>query len=215
MDAKKTTMFIGIMALAGVCGAATAQDAGLKGTWQVTARATTVAPDASGAIVTAAGADSGLDVAVSDSTVPTLGFTYFVTDHVAVEAILGTSKHTIKAVGTGTNVEVHETWVLPPVITAQYHFNTGGKVSPYLGAGINYMSWYGGKDLNGFKVRLKSSLGTAVQAGANVKLKDNLVLNIDYKKVFYSTDAKINSGALSSDVTLDPSVVSIGLGYRF
>ncbi|WP_031236314.1 OmpW/AlkL family protein [Asticcacaulis sp. AC460] len=215
MDAAKTTIFIGVMTLAGFGGAAMAQDTGLKGTWQVTARLTTVAPDESGAIVTAAGADSGLDVAVNDSTVPTLGFTYFVTDHVAVEAILGTSKHTIKAVGTGTDVAVHETWVLPPVVTAQYHFNTGGKVSPYVGAGINYMNWYGGKDLNGFKVRLKNSVGTAIQAGANVRLKENLVLNIDYKKVFYGTDARINNGALKSEVTLDPSVISVGLGYRF
>jgi outer membrane protein len=104
---------------------------------------------------------------------------------------------------------------LPPVVTAHYHLITAGKVSPYVGAGVNYMNWYSGKDLNGFKVRLKNSLGTALQVGANVKLKKNLVLNIDYKKVFYATDATINNGALVSDVTLDPSVVSVGLGYRF
>ncbi|WP_303828415.1 OmpW/AlkL family protein [Asticcacaulis taihuensis] len=186
-----------------------------KGTFIVAARVTTVAPDESGDIKTAAGVDSGLNVDVNNSTVPTLGFTYFFTDHVAVEGILGTSKHQIKAVGPSTDVEVHETWVLPPVVTLQYHFNPAGKVSPYVGAGVNYMDWYGGKDQNGFKVRLKSGAGTALQAGVDVALQGPWSLNLDVKKVFYKTDAKINDGALVSKVKLDPVVASVGIAYRF
>jgi outer membrane protein len=105
--------------------------------------------------------------------------------------------------------------VLPPVVTLQYHFNPAGKVSPYVGAGVNYMDWYGGKDQNGYKVRLKSGAGTALQAGVDVALKGPWALNLDVKKVFYSTDAKINNGALVSKVTLDPVVASVGIAYRF
>lgn len=211
----KTTIFLWLIAITAAGASHAADGPGLKGHWQVTARATTVAPSESGKILTAAGADSGLKVDVNNDTVPTMGFTYFFTDHLAVEAILGTSQHTIKAVGPGTDVVVHKTWVLPPVITAQYHFNSGGKVSPYIGAGVNYMDWFGGKDANGFTVKLKSGAGTALQAGTNVQLKGNWVLNLDYKKVFYKTDASINGGALKSKVTLNPSVASIGIGYRF
>ncbi|MFT4075154.1 MAG: OmpW family outer membrane protein [Asticcacaulis sp.] len=208
---------VGALALVAAAGVTHAADytPKQKGTFIVAARVTTVAPDESGDIKTAAGADSGLDVDVNNSTVPTLGFSYFFTDHIAVEGILGTSKHQIKAVGPDTDVEVHETWVLPPVVTLQYHFNPAGKVSPYLGVGVNYMDWYGGKDQNGFKVRLKSGAGTALQAGVDIALKGPWSLNLDVKKVFYSTDAKINDGALVSKVTLDPLVASAGIAYRF
>lgn len=139
----KSTIFIWVIASASIAGAASADDFKPKqaGKWQVTARLTTVAPDEDGPILTSGNAVTGLAVAVNDDTVPTLGFTYFFTDHVAVEAILGTSKHDIRAQGGTTDVLVHETWVLPPVVTAQYHFNPKGKVSPYVGAGVNFMNW--------------------------------------------------------------------------
>jgi len=215
--AYKTTLFVWVMSAAAISATAMAQDFKPKqaGQWQVTARMTTVAPDEDGAILTSAGAATGLNVAVNDDTVPTLGFTYFFTDHIAVEAILGTSQHEIRAQGGTTDVAVHETWILPPVIAAQYHFNPKGRVSPYVGAGVNFMNWYNGKDKNGFTVALKNSGGTAIQAGVDVALKNNWVLNLDYKKVFYKTDARINGGALTSEVTLDPTVASVGLGYRF
>jgi outer membrane protein len=213
----KTTIFIWIITSAGIAGAAAANDFIPKqaGKWQVTARLTTVAPDEDGPILTSANAATGLAVAVSNDTVPTLGFTYFVTDHIAVEAILGTSKHEIRAQGGTTDVMVHETWVLPPVVTAQYHFAPNARVSPYVGAGVNFMNWYNGKDKNGFTVALKNSGGLALQAGVDVGLKGNWALNIDYKKVFYKTDARINGGALKSEVVLDPAVTSIGLACRF
>ena len=214
----KTMVILASFAALGLAGAAHAQDGFVPkhaGQFVIVGRATVVAPSEKGDIVTAAGVDSGLNVAVSNSTVPTLGFSYFFTDHIAVEGILGTSKHKISAVGPSTNVEVHDTWVLPPVVTLQYHFNPAGKVSPYVGAGVNFMDWYSGKDKNGFKVRLKNGAGTAVQAGVDVALKGHWALNVDYKKVFYKTDARINDGALKSKVKLDPAVTSIGLAYRF
>ncbi len=204
---------------AATAGAVHAADTGFvpkhAGLFAVTTRITSVAPAEKGDIVTSAGAASGLHVDVNNDTVPTLGFSYFFTDHVAVEAILGTSKHKIKAVGPSTDVEVHDTWVLPPVVALQYHFNPAGKVSPYVGAGLNFMDWYSGKDKNGFTVRLRNGGGTALQAGVDVALKGHWALNLDVKKVFYKTDATINGGALTSKVRLDPTVASVGLAYRF
>jgi len=177
-------------------------------------RLTSVAPSEKGDIVTAAGAATGLHVGVTNNTIPSLGFSYFLTDHVAVEAILGTSQHKISAVGP-TSTEVHKTMVLPPVVTLQYHFAPAAKISPYVGAGVNYMLWYSGKDENGFTVKLKNGAGAAVQAGVDVALKGHWALNLDVKKVFYKTTATINGGALRSSVKLNPTVASIGLAYRF
>lgn len=186
-----------------------------KGALLITARATQVSSDADDPIRTAAGAPSGLHVDVKSDVMPTLGFTYFLSDHVAVEAILGATQHDIRARGPATNVEVHKTWVLPPVVTLQYRPVTGKAFSPYVGAGVNAMVFFDGKNKNGFNVDLDNAVGYAIQAGFDAALKDNWTLNADVKKVFVKTDAKINGGALNSAVHLDPLVVSVGFGRRF
>lgn len=185
------------------------------GDWIVTGRVSNVSSDTDAAITTAAGASSGLNVAVGDSTMPTLGFTYFLTDNWAIEGILGTTRHEIRAQGGATDVAVHETWVLPPVVTVQYRPLTQGKFSPYVGAGINAMIFYGGDNRNGFEVELDNGIGYAAQVGADIGLTGPWSLNVDVKKVWFSTDASINDGALKSDVDLDPWVISIGVGRKF
>lgn len=186
-----------------------------KGTLIVTGRVTSVSSPASDGISTAAGVATGLKVDVRSDVMPTLGFTYFLTDHVSVEAILGATHHEIRAQGPATDVAVHDTWVIPPVVTLQYRPIVGGRVSPYVGAGVNGMVFFSGKDRNGFKVHLDNALGWALQAGVDVPFRSQWTLNADVKKVFVQTDAKINNGALKSSVNLDPWVVSLGVGRRF
>lgn len=203
-----------VAALAGGAQAQTATSIG-HGDWIVSARATGVLTDTSDDITTSAGAATGLKAKVGDDVMPTLGFTYFLTDHIAVEGILGATQHEVRAKGGATDVAVHETWVLPPVVTVQYHPQPGARISPYVGAGINYMLFFSGKDKNGFKVDIDSGLGYAAQAGANIQLRGPWLLNVDAKKVFFDTDATINNGALRTQVSLDPWVVSVGFARRF
>lgn len=186
-----------------------------KGDWIVTGRITDVSSGADDSIFTAAGADTGLNVDVGNSTMPTLGFTYFLTENISVEAILGATQHEIRAQGGATDVAVHETWVLPPVVTLQYRPAPEARVSPYVGAGINYMLFFDGKDQNGFTVDLEDGFGYALQAGADVALTGPWTLNVDVKKVWFDTEATINGGTLTSDVNLDPLVVSVGIGRKF
>lgn len=185
------------------------------GAWMVNLRVTDVISDEDAKIETAAGVDTGLKADVSDDIMPTLGITYFFTDHIAADLTLGTTKHTVKAQGLAGNPKVHETWVLPPVITVQYHFNPKGRLSPYVGAGVNYMLFYSGSDKNGFTVDLDDGFGLALQAGVDYALSGKYSLNADVKKIFFETDADINNGALKSKVDLNPWVVSLGAGYKF
>jgi len=200
-----------------IAGAASAEDFQGKhaGLFMLQTRITDVSPDAGSSIQTAGGAATGLKADVKSSVVPTVGLVYFLTDHIAGELILGTSKHDIKAAGGATDVKVHDTWVLPPVVALQYHFAPAAKVSPYVGAGLNYMLFYGGKDHNGFKVKLKDGVGYALQAGVDVATRDGWSVNLDVKKVYFNTRASINGGALTSKVNLDPWVLSAGVGYKF
>ena len=214
---KVTTYALAVGAALALAGTAQAQDFQVKekGLLMLNVRATAISPTADDAITTAAGGPTGLHVDVKDDYKPSLGLSYFLTDHVAVEVIATTSQHTIKAQGPGTDVTVHKTWVLPPVVSLQYHFAPTAKVSPYVGAGVNYMLFHSGKDQNGFKVKLDDGFGYALQAGVDVAVTGPWSANLDVKKVFFETDAKINGGALKSKVKLDPWVLSVGLGYKF
>ena len=216
MTTIRTMALAGAAALA-FAGAAQAQSFEPKAAGHVmlNVRATVVAPSGSDALTTLGGAATGLKAKVSDDVMPTIGVSYFFTDNIAVEVIAGTTKHTIRAVGGTTNVKVKETWVLPPVVSLQYHFSPQARFSPYVGAGVNYMIFYGGKDRNGFQFDVKDGWGAALQAGADYALTGPWSANVDVKKVFFDTRATDTATGLTSKVKLDPWVVSAGVGYRF
>jgi len=215
---KRGLMAASAAVLALAAGAAQAQSAfqpKAAGTWMINVRATDVAPDNSHPILTAAGAATGLNAHVDSDVMPTLGFTYFFTDNIAVEVIAGTTRHTIKAVGPGTDVVVREQWVLPPVVSLQYHPLPAARFSPYVGGGVNYMFYYAGSNRNGFTTDLKNGVGWSVQGGVDYAINGPWSLNVDVKKVFHKTNAVINGGALTSHVGLDPWVISAGFGRKF
>jgi len=214
----KTNLLIAA-ALAGVAaaGAAEAQAFQLKAKGDVVlnVRVTDIAPSGGDPITTLAGAATGLRAKADYDVMPTIGVTYFLTDHLAVEAIAGTTQHTVRAKGPETDLAVKETWVLPPIVTLQYHFAPKARVSPYVGAGVNYMLFYGGDDKNGFHLKIDDGFGAALQAGVDIATRDRWTVNLDAKKVFFETDAVDRTRGLKSKVTLNPWVLSAGVGYRF
>lgn len=219
----KTAIVLGTVCAVALLAAQTAAAAGTsnyvaegKGAFIVDLRASGVVPEANDPIVTAAGADTGLRAKVGDSFMPTLGLKYFFTDNLAVEAVLGVTEHDAFAVAPGgASTKVHSTWVLPPVVTLMYHPFPKARVSPYVGAGVNAMVYFSGADYNGFKVHLRDEFGYAFQVGADIPVTGRWLINLDAKKVFTNTEAKINDGAYYSHIGLSPWVVSMGLGYRF
>jgi outer membrane protein len=213
MSRLLTAVIAGLAGLA--AAAAQAQDTGRlgQGDLLLNLRFTDIAP--TGSDRTLSGAATGLHAKASYDVMPTVGLTYFLTDHVAVEAIAGTTKHTVRAAGPATAVKVKETWVLPPVVSLQYHFAPKAPVNPYVGAGVNYMLFYGGDDKNGFHFKVKDGFGAALQLGADVAAHDRWTVNIDVKKVFFDTTATDRVAGLRTKISLDPWVVSGGFGYRF
>jgi outer membrane protein len=216
-SARIAALAAGLTLAALAAAPASAQDwqVARKGDWIIAGRITDISSRADDAITTAAGASTGLEVDVGHDIMPTLGFTYFLTDNISVEAILGATRHEIRAQGGTTDVAVHETWVLPPIVTLQYRPAPEARVSPYVGAGLNYMLFFNGEDRNGFDVSLGDGLGYALQAGADVAISGPWSINLDAKKVWFNTDASINAGSLKSDVNLDPWVVSVGISRKF
>lgn len=219
-------------ALAGAAYAAPAAADGFNtnnaGHFTLTTRITDVASDANNAIKIASnGADTGLKVDVSNSVVPTVGIDYYFSNAVSAELILGSSFHSIKAKGkllgvTPVDAKVQSTWTLPPTLTAKYHFNPNGQINPYVGGGVGAILFFGGGGKNGFKVKLPANAGLVLQAGVDVATQGPWSVNVDVKKEFFNTKAKVPAANdplagvdLNSSVDLDPWIVSVGVGYKF
>ena len=152
-----------------------------------------------------------LKVDVKDDTIPEVDFTYMLTNNVGVELILGTSKHTLTAGGA----DIGSVKVLPPTVTAQYHFNPQGEFRPYVGAGVNYTRFYSLKDKSGLKLTVdKNSFGPALQVGMDTPLTKDIFLNFDVKKIWIKTKVKAG-GADAGTLEIDPLVTSVGIGTKF
>lgn len=160
----------------------------------------------------------GGDARTSNDYVPELDFTYFFSKNIAAELILATTKHRVYVDNsTGGNLDLGSVWVLPPVLTLQYHFNPDGQWSPYIGAGINYTMTYNAKaGPSVTDVKYSNELGFALQAGMDYAIDDKWSLNFDVKRVIVDTDIKANGGSVNAKGTaLDPWVVGFGVGYKF
>jgi len=186
------------------------------------ARAIVVAPtEESGGVKPAFPSDG---VSVTNSFAPEVDVTYFVTDHVGLELIAATTNHDVKGKGGLEPLgELVDTGVLPPTLTLQYHFTPKAKARPYVGVGVNYTHFYSEdasdrlEDAIGdTKVKLKDSVGYALQAGLDVDVGRNLFLNFDIKYIDLDTKATLTTGGLINrvKVSLDPIVAGVGIGIR-
>jgi outer membrane protein len=160
----------------------------------------------------------GGSATTSDDVVPELDISYFFTKNIAAELILATTRHSVDVKNSAAgNLDLGTVRLLPPVLTLQYHFMPDSAFRPYIGAGINYTIPFDavkGRSVN--SVRYSSEFGYAFQAGIDYYLDKNWALNFDVKKVFVSTDIKVNGGAVNAKNTaLDPWLIGLGFGYRF
>lgn len=165
-------------------------------------------------------------VSVDNSFMPEVDVTWMATDNIGFELIASTTKHTASGVTgtTGSIGELASTWVLPPTLTAQYHFNSKGAVRPYVGAGVNYTIFWNEKASDGLeaavgdtRVRMDDSFGWAAQAGVDIDLTRRVFLNLDVKYIDIDTDARLDTTAIGTQrvrIGLDPLVFGVGLGVR-
>ena len=188
--------------------------------WQVRVRGVgVVTPDQSAKIGIIGG-----DVQISDTFIPELDFTYFFTEHFAAELILGTAKHDVQAINTlAGDVNLGSVWLLPPTLTAQYHFYTSDQkvFKPYIGAGVNYTLFYNVKSGDVAGVEYDNALGYAAQVGFDLMLDDTFFINFDAKRLFLSTDVTVDASNLApglsipAEVDINPWLIGVGVGMKF
>jgi len=166
------------------------------------------------------GNDISGEATVDDAYVPELDLGYFLTDNIALELVLATTRHDVGAVDTPLgNADLGEVQLLPPTLTVQYHFLPQERASPYLGLGVNYTEFFDFEDDTGdaTSIDYDDSFGFALQAGLDYALSGNWSLNFDIKKIFLSTDVQttVAGNNITADVDIDPWIFGVGVGYRF
>jgi len=161
----------------------------------------------------------GGEVRATDSGSPLLDVTYFLLPRISVNLIAATTQHDVTAVNTALgNIRLGHIWVLPPTVTAQYHFIPNARFSPYVGFGINatFYYGYGGDRSPGInKLRLDTAVGPSFNAGFDYEITPNWLFNLDAKKVLMRPTLSVNSGAVTGRAELDPWVVGAAVRYRF
>ena len=177
-----------------------------KGDMLLRAGYTNVSPKSNNhAVVTV---DSGSSLGIS--------FAYMMTSNLSLE-VLGAYpfEHDIKLEGDGSKVA--STKHLPPTVSLQYHFMPTNPFKPYVGAGVNYTTFFSTKTtgaLEGTNLSLGDSWGLAGEIGADIMLNENWLLNLSARYIDIETKAKLNGDSLGT-VEIDPWVYSIFLGYKF
>lgn len=155
-----------------------------------------------------------------NSIVPELDLTYFATDNWGFELIAAVTPHEMGVINSSAgNVDLDDVWLLPPTLTAQYHFNPHGTYRPYAGAGLGYIWYFNESNGQVGDVEYDDGISYVLQAGMDIEINESWAFNIDVKKLFHNTDVtlKNNAGGVigTADVDLDPWIIGAGLAYRF
>ncbi|MDJ0751609.1 MAG: OmpW family outer membrane protein [Woeseiaceae bacterium] len=212
-----TKLFRILVVLAGLSMIALPAQAYEKGDWLVRVGGGMVDPKS----------DNSSIVSVDSGSSLIFNGTYFFTPNIGLEVLAALPfSHDIHD-PTGA-LKLAETKHLPPTFSLQYHFNTDMAFRPYVGAGLNYTTFFDEETtdtlnaaftLSSSSLSLDDSFGIAAQLGADFDVSDNLFLNVDIRWINIETDATVSSPDLASpltfDVEIDPMVYSIALGWKF
>lgn len=152
---------------------------------------------------------------VNDTVIPTLMLNYYLSKNWSVELFCCFAQLNVEG-KAGLTGKLASTWVFPPMLTAQYHFDGMGAFKPYVGAGVQYIHYFKeSSNVAGQSVDFRDSWGFVLQAGADFDMGDGWSLGLDAKKVWEDTKLTYNPAGLYAEHDLDPWVLTANLGYRF
>ena len=177
-----------------------------KGDWLIRAGYTSVNPKSNNHPI----------VSVDSAASLGLNFSYFFTNNLSVEVLAAYPfEHDIHLAGGGEKVA--STKHLPPTVSVQYHFMPDNKFKPYVGAGINYTTFFSTKTygaLEGTDLKLGDSWGLEGEIGADLMLNEKWLLNFSARYIDIETKAKLDGTSLGT-VKIDPWVYTVAAGIKF
>lgn len=221
-----------------------------QGDWIFRAGLGYVSPDVSSNNLVFEGIElGGYRIDVDNNTRPVFNLTWMATDNVGIEVLAAWPfEHSINGddalEGLG---KLGETKHLPPTFSLQYHLRPNQTFRPYAGLGVNYTYFFDesttdslhqgiigtsnaalGTDYSGgdTSMRIKNSLGLALQLGTDVQITETLFLNFDLRYIQIEADARLRTSTVDGagnptdlhsriKADIDPWVFSTTVGFRF
>lgn len=183
----------------------TPAQAGILDNFQIKVGVSGILPDEAG---------DPIPVDISDEYVPTAQIEYFFTDNISAELLCCVATHDVTAANGA--IDLGEVSHFPPTVTLKYRWTDLGPFEPYIGAGVNFTTFYDSEPPAGLSVEYDDSFGPALQVGADYRFDEHWFVNFDVRRIWINSDVTI-SGAINAtdEVDIDPWVVSTSIGYRF
>jgi outer membrane protein len=175
-------------------------------------------------------------LSTTNQAMPELTLEYFITDNLSVDLIATSTHHKVNAVGNdipslgvggSRSTDVGSAWVLPPTLTFAWHFRPHKRFNPYVGVGVTAMWFHNARGagqlsaVGGGLTKLNAGFtgGPTVNVGFDYQLVGNWFFNADVKQMFVRMHAWAENQGETLKVraheSLDPTVVSAGIAYRF
>lgn len=188
-------------ALATLAGAASAQS---QGDWTFGIGVINANPKSNNGTI------AGAPATINDDTQLSLTGEYFIRDNLGIELLAASPfTHEVSLAGTYAGKTKH----LPPTLSLVYHFPTRTAFKPFLGAGVNYTTFFDESSPLG-TLKLDDSVGFAVTAGADYQISDNGAMRLNVRWMDIDTDVSLDGNPIGT-AEIDPVVVSVSYVHRF
>ena len=222
---KNTAKLLLIPAVLACAAAAQAQTAG---TWMVRGGATTITPNVNSGDLSAPSL-AGTKASINSSTKVSGGITYMLDNNISIDVPLSVPfQHDISGDGAVAGAgKIADVKALPATVLAQWRFmEPSSAFRPYIGAGITYAAFYGarststltaitgGSPSNPTTLSIDSKWAATVQLGGSLAINSNWFVDANYTYTPLSTRTTLSTGQ-TQDIRLDPSSVSLTVGYKF
>lgn len=222
---KNTVKFLLIPAVLACAAAAQAQTAG---SWMVRAGGTTITPNVNSGDLSAPSL-AGTKASVGSSTKVSGGITYMWDNNISFDLPVAIPfQHDISGDGAVLGAgKIADVKVVPVTLLAQWRFmEPTSAFRPFVGVGLTYANFYGarststltaisgGTPSNPTTLSIDSKWAATAQLGASIALNNNWFLEASYTYTPLSTRTTLSTGQ-TQDIKLDPSSVSLAIGYKF
>ncbi len=161
----------------------------------------------------------GGNAKLSNNVTASAAVDYFVTRNISVSVNGGipakakvTGAGTLAPLGTGGHVRYGI-----GALTARYHLNAAGSVSPYVGVGAGHLFVFSTRDGSISQLKADDAWAPVIQSGIDAHLNERVGLyaNVSYAPLKTDASGVVMGAPMAARVTLDPTIVQGGLFYRF
>lgn len=153
---------------------------------------------------------AGADATIGDSTRPTITAEYFIRNNLGIELLAALPfKHSVSLDGD----KIGTVKQLPPVLSLQYHFANSSPLTPFVGLGVNFTTFFQEDSPLG-DIELKNSWGLAAHVGVDWALNDKAALRLDARWADIDTKARLDGAPIGS-VSIDPLVYGVSYVIKF